>query len=374
MRFPAERAAARSWRGSRHARARGSNRPAGCPSCVIAFLSKAFGVAVPILLSISGCSPRSAQDFVRVIPGTEQVAVDEFSISVSPDERWLAFTEWVLPKPRISSELPPYDYETRIVTLDLETGEAVRHGIESIPAQALGFAPSDSGWKGQAGLEIIEERFRPPGWRGSLFYFQPYYNRIQVALDVRAPGMQIVAAPEGPGACSDCPPFITVEFRGRTWELVPYGPLNSTRDLLDDISAVFRDGAIRSIYYGDRGEGPPHGKLRILRQREVGEDEVIVERKWRKRRLMAFACVRVSPDERYLAYVFDSKKMEFFAGHREELFIRELASGQERKIATYGSMSNLIWSPDSKRLYFAGGEYETDSAVRVVDVAAAFAR
>jgi hypothetical protein len=187
-------------------------------------------------------------------------------------------------------------------------------------------------WKGLAGLEIIEQRFRPPGWKGSLFYFQPYYDGIQVALDPRAPGMQIVSRPDTPGTCSDCPPFTSVEFRGRTWKLVPYGLWTGTSS--EGISAVYRDGAIRSIYYEHRGEGPPHGRLTILRQREVGEDEVIVERKWRKRTLMSFGSVRVSPDERYLAYVVDSKRMEFFAGHRERLFIRDLSSGRERSPTT----------------------------------------
>jgi len=67
-----------------------------------------------------------------------------------------------------------------------------------------------------------------------------------------------------------------------------------------------------------------------------------------------------------------SKRQELLAGPREELFIRDLVNGREKMVAKYGYMSNLIWSPNGERLSFPGGEYESDRAVRVVDVAATF--
>ena len=112
----------------------------------------------------------------------------------------------------------------------------------------------------------------------------------------------------------------------------------------------------------------------ILRLGPDGDEELVVEREEKRGILLAITCVRVSPDERYLAYVVNTKKQEFLAGPREELLIRELTGGHEKRIARYGYMGNLIWSPDSQRLYFAGGEYSSDSAVRVVDVPAVFER
>lgn len=82
-------------------------------------------VAVLLFLCVAGCSDRRTNVVVRPISGTEQVSIDLFSISVSPDERWLALTEWVLPKSRVYEALSAYEYEVRIATMDLQTGEVV---------------------------------------------------------------------------------------------------------------------------------------------------------------------------------------------------------------------------------------------------------
>ncbi len=276
---------------------------------------------------------------------------------MSPDEHWLAFTEWVLPKARVFEELSPYEYPIRVATMDLNTGEIIRHAIESLPPDPLGFSSSDKEWKGRAGLELIKHRLRPPGWRGNYFYLQPYYYGVYVAMDRSVPGLQILANPNAPGECSDCPPLTSVEFRGRVWDL-----------LSKDVAAVFEGGVVRCLYF--RGESPRINM--ILRLRDVGEEEVVVKRKEKQGAMVSIARVRVSPDGRYLAYVVYTKGLGFLDGPSEELFIRDLARGREKKIATYGYMSNLIWSPGGERLYFAGGEYQTDTAVRIVDVAATF--
>ena len=319
-------------------------------------------MAAAILFGCLGCSARGAQNFVRAIPGTEQVAVKQFSISVSPDERWLAFTEWVLPKSRVFEDLPRYEYEVRIATLNLETNRLIRHGIGSIPASALGFAPGDSFWKGQAGLEIIEQRFRPPGWRESVFYFQPYSHGTHVALDARTPGMQVTAAPAVPLTCSDCPSTTSVQFRDRSWDL-----------LSDDVSVVVNEGMVEAVYYVASPFQPQDDHRTVYRVTQDTGEVVVVEVPDRRGVVVVINAVRVSPRGRYLAYVRHSKVRHLFGGVRQELLIRDLSTQRELEVATYGFMSNLIWSPNSERLYFAGGEYETDSAVRVVDVAAAFA-
>jgi hypothetical protein len=321
-------------------------------------------VAVLLLPNIAGCSGHGAADAARAIPGTEQVAIYDFAISVSPDERWMAFTEWVLPKSRVFEDLSPYEYPVRITTLDLKTGENVRHSIDSLAPLDLGFSADDPNWKRRAGLELIEKRFRPPGWNGNLFHLQPYrflprYSAI-VALDVRVPGLSAAASPETSTTCSDCPPMTSVQFRDRTWDL-----------LSNDVSAVVRDGTVSSMYFV--GEGP-YRKNMILRLEPDGDEELVVERQKKRGVLMSVVGIRVAPDERFLAYHVHSKKQAFLAGPKEELFVLELSTRREKRIARYGYMSNLVWSPDSQRLYFAGGEYSSDSAVRVVDVPSVFER
>lgn len=39
---------------------------------------------------------------------------------------------------------------------------------------------------------------------------------------------------------------------------------------------------------------------------------------------------------------------------QEEVFVRDLETSKERKVAEFRYTSNLIWSADSERLYFAG--------------------
>ncbi len=112
----------------------------------------------------------------------------------------------------------------------------------------------------------------------------------------------------------------------------------------------------------------------ILRLRAEGEEEVVVEREEKKGTMMIIAGLRVSPNERYLAYTVNSKKQAFLAGPRDEIFVMDLQTGKEIRVARYSYSGNLIWSPDSDRLYFASGEYSSDSAVRIVDVAATFGR
>lgn len=316
-------------------------------------------VPVVLTLCLVTCSTR-ANDSVRAIPGTEQVAIFDFCISVSPDERWLVFTEWVLPKSQVFDDLPPGQYYSRVVTLDIGTGEMIHHTIDTIPAEALGFSNGDTGWIRQAGTEIVEDRFRPAGWIDGKFYFQPYNHGVQVWLDPQMPGIVVGAGPDTVGRCSDCPPLLQLQFARRAWDLTS-----------DYVSAVLRNGMFQSIYY--RREYSQRSSA-IVRTREDGGDEVVVERQHKKGTFMTIMSVRVSPDERYLAYVVHSKKDGLMSGPREELFVKDLENGAEKRVATYAYMGNLIWSPMGERLYFAGGAYSSDSAVRVVDANMTFSK
>jgi hypothetical protein len=311
-----------------------------------------------------GCANDASN--VRPIAGTEQVAIYEFCISVSPDERWLAFSEWVLPKSRVFEDLPAGEYESRIATVDLQSGQVVRHAVDSTLATSLGFAFDDR--QRRAGFELIKQRFRPPGWSGQLMFFQPFHPLpdyvVNVALDPQTTGLQVVSGPRPTTTCSDCPPMTSVHFRDRSWDL-----------LSKDVSAVVIEGKARTVYYVSSPFQHRQAHYRVIyRIDAAGPEGIVVEKDEKKGTLMSIASIRVSPDERYMAYVVHSKKQAFLSGPREELFIKELVTGREQKIAKYTYMGNLIWSPDGKRLYFAGGEYSSDSAVRVVDVAATFSK
>jgi hypothetical protein len=277
---------------------------------------------------------------------------------VSPDEKWLTFVEWRLPAEARVKEQMSSEYDARIASLNLQTGMRTQHSIDSLSPSALGFSNDPTRWKFHACFRLIKEVFRPPGWIGETFYFQRYGRKTYVALDPSQPDMKIVADPDTTGTCSDCPPMTSVEFHGQSWDL-----------LSNDVSAVVQGGRVRSIYYWG---SQPNRVNAILRVREDGEEELVVDRHQLKGTMVTIAALRVSPDERYLAYVVRSKKQEFLSGPREELFIRDLQAGNEKPIASYMAIGNLIWSAAGERLYFAGGGYSSDAAVRVVDVKEAF--
>lgn len=311
----------------------------------------------------TGCSTRAGEVVIRPVPGTEQVCIEEFCITVSPDERWLTFVEWKFPRATLRKQLPPGEYHTRVVSLGLDSGVRTEHTIESIPRKALGLS-GDELWKYRAGFSLIKERFRPPGWRGEYFYFQHYYGGTYVAFDPSKPEIEIAAEPDAPGTCSDCPPMISAQFRDHSWDL-----------LSNEITVVVHEGAVGAVYYVSSPYQLQQGDdIAVYRITDAGKEEVVLEVPERGGVHVIIGSVRVSPNERFLAYTVDSKKQAFMSAPREVLFIRELATGREKRIAEYEDVGNLIWSPGGSRLYFAGGEYSSDTAVYIVDVGATFAQ
>lgn len=315
-------------------------------------------IALVSLSLLAGCAPGTVDSLARPIPGAEQLAVEPFCITVSSDERWLTFVEWKLPSEERAKGQMSSEYDRRIVSLNLQSGLRTTHSIDSLSPRALGISTEHKDWRWSVGYQIIKERFRPPGWIRGWFYFQDYGDGTYVALDPSNPYIKIVEAPDTTGTCSDCPPGVSVGFRGRTWDL-----------LSNDVSAVLQKGKVRAIYYWGSGADRVNAVLRV---RENGDEEKIVDRHQKQGTMVAIAALRVSPDEKYLAYVVHSKKQEFLAGPREELFIRDLQTGDEKRVAAHGSMGNLIWSPRGERLYFAAGRIGSDGTVYVVDVESAF--
>jgi hypothetical protein len=315
-------------------------------------------VATVGLSLMAACMPSADDNCVRPIVGTEQLAVEKFCITVSPDERWLTFVEWRLSDKERAKNGTMSGYATRVTSLELRTGALTRHSIDGLSAEVLGFPPERKDWRLSAGHRIIKERFRSPGWIRGLFYFQRYGRNTYLALDPTQPDIRIVDTPDTAGTCSDCPPGIAADFRGRTWDL-----------LSNDVSAVLRDGVVRAVYYW---EGGANGVNAIVRIGENGGEELVVDRRQKQFALVTITALRVSPDERYLAYVVRSKPRELLSGPREELAIRDLQSKEEKQIASHGSVGNLIWSPRGERLYFAGGSVGGDGTAYVVDVGMAF--
>jgi hypothetical protein len=97
-----------------------------------------FASAVLVGSPLAACTPRAEDTFARPIPGAEQVAVERFCITISPDETWLTFVEWRLSADGRVNEQMSNEYDSRIVSLNLQTGSRTTHNIDSLSPKALG--------------------------------------------------------------------------------------------------------------------------------------------------------------------------------------------------------------------------------------------
>ena len=320
-------------------------------------------LAILMLVWLAGCK-RDRGVVIEKIPGTELTALEAYSLTISPDERWLTFLEWMMPRSRFREEAPTQMVQYHLVSLNLSTRQRTQHTVESIPEGSVWTPEHRAPWSYNVWWVVVD-RFRPSGWNGGVFYLDPRARTRDLALDPRKPEIYFATRPEAL-TCSDCPPhdaWQRTKYAHHLWNL--YEPASNV------VSGVFRDGAIRTIYHVGMGTDQ---KLMVFRLREDGDEKLILEKQGKKGTLSVIARVRVSPDERYLAYDLHSKKQEFLTGPRERVFILDLDTHKEKKVATHGYVSNLMWSPDGNRLYFAAGEYEDYAGIYCVNVPATFSR
>jgi len=109
---------------------------------------------------------------------------------------------------------------------------------------------------------------------------------------------------------------------------------------------------------------------RILRTDSTGS-MTIIQHPPRRFRNTDIYTLRISPNERFLAYGLFLKLRSRIPlpDQKIELHVYDLVEEIDYKISSgYRYISNLIWSPDSERLYFAGFQGEKRAVYRV-DVA-----
>jgi hypothetical protein len=115
------------------------------------------------------------------------------------------------------------------------------------------------------------------------------------------------------------------------------------------------DGARREVYYVQHLS---NGVDAIICR--DGEQTREVLRKQDGCRVFEINQVRISPDRTFLAYsAFATGKAYLpIPDHATTVFIRHLPSGEEKRAGRHMRVSNLIWSADSQRLYYAGSGFE----------------
>jgi hypothetical protein len=147
-------------------------------------------------------------------------------------------------------------------------------------------------------------------------------------------------APSGELSCCACPPprdyARILKDRGLRYYLG---------------TAAYREGRFSSTIYAS-----PHGDNRDAIDRINEDDSVqrVLANKRRFRDVMVTSLL-VSPDERYLAVVLNTnvRSPVPLPTMREELHVLDLATGEHRRVdGSYRIAGNLMWSEDSRRLYY----------------------
>jgi hypothetical protein len=300
-------------------------------------------VARPFFISILAmfCLACETNDAIERIPGTERAAVKSApatagsgnSISISPDEKWLLFWEW------IATPLEYRDHEDGVkalamkpVSINLETLVRSDHSRDRLPRPRFSYTYD---WENLGG------RFRPEGWYDGKFYIE--MRPLQdVVFDPLQEQLKASPMPDVVFGCSDCPPPRL--FR----EAVRKIGGRSSESYIQYYTAAWHNGRMSETMYRAKSEGvveeiKPDGTITVLFQKQIRGRFTTVKR------------LRVSPDETYLVYSVYSKLRAPIPlpGGREDIYIRHLPTGEEKKIVSYSAAGNFMWSPDSKRLYFA---------------------
>ncbi len=302
-------------------------------------------VAVSFALS-NGLACGNPDKHIAAIAGTELVTLSgsPCSITVSPDERWLAF--WEL------SRGVEHPYDSHLCTLELATSMKTTHKVDSAYNQLSSYGPVEP-WK------QVASGFQAASWLDGRCYVLVIAGTVPKWLYF-TPAVTDVVWSTVPTdlTCSDCPPPESVnpmveDLVGR-W-LLNHGRLYSL--------AKSEDHTDQYLYHVDKNfEGAG-----ILRTNPT-ESQPVVQHPPRRFKNTAINALRISPNERYLAYgLFLKLRAPMpLPDQKIELHVYDLANKRDFKISSgYRYISNLIWSPDSNRLYFAGIQGENRAVYRV---------
>jgi hypothetical protein len=288
----------------------------------------------------------SENEYVVAIPGTENVTLSRssWSISVSPDEQYLAF--WELRKE--GGDL----YDATFCTLDLTNYSKTTHRIQELYGQFSQLGPVKP-W------DQIGNNFESACWLDGSCYITLRFLTVQKSLCFTPGKAQATwASPTKSLTCSDCPPpgFVRLAV-----ENLVGGWLLAFERLYSVASPDNRNG--RRVYHVD----DEYDGARILRT-DSNRSETVIQYSHKLFKDPSIYTIRISPNERYLAYgLFLKLRAPMpLPDQKIELHVYDLLDKKDHKISTgYRYISNLIWGPDSKRLYFAGIQGENRAVYRV---------
>jgi hypothetical protein len=284
-----------------------------------------------LLVGASACGQAELQP--ELVPGTERIDPgDRPWFTISPTERYVAFME---------ADSGSGDAATgfHLVTMDMSSSAKTHHQLQDLPPKVLGTRLRPWNYVG-IGFTIA-------GWENDKLLVHIQWNPPLTYWLAFTPGQeqaQVVPAPVRP-SCSDCPP-------PAEWLDVITSRNLPTGDW--PLHVPYREGRFSAFVYRTPVGSDFRGAV-IEKVRSDGTTEVLVEHE-RALKKLNVGSLRVSPDEEYVAYelVSQLRSPVPLPTMRHELFVRHIPTGTgQRVMATYRLMGNLMWSADSKRLYYA---------------------
>jgi hypothetical protein len=308
-----------------------------------------------ISLAITSCGQvANDPDFVTKIPGTERMAAAIGSMYVSPDERWMTYFTCI-PEPFLIDGL---------VSIELATGRRVEHQLGEKRDEEHGEEDR------KLYLEAVSNYGTETGWYDRSLYIlllKGDYLVVDNGDPVVAVGRLPDKLPRSPLMLPDGPAWGTwcQELNRRLGDRRRFFSLSS----VEDFSAAWRGSRYAEAIYWWNGDSRT-----IMADRSGHEIDKVAAVSdgglfWEAR----FVCLRVSPDESYLAYhVRHRLRYILSPAVRDVVHVIELESGRDRVVCGFRLVENLQWSPDGKRLYLTGNNPDDSRGVYVIDVVKAF--
>ena len=315
-------------------------------------------IAVAAVVAVS-CGGRTLVP--EKLPGTDLLRPESSSwISVSPDELFVVFTEIDSTEPP-----PPFPYEHppafHIVTLNLRSGAKTQHHLNDLPPGTLSNEPPGP-W-----IELIGH-FNAAGWSDDLFHVERWVSPVPtlnpwIAFVPGIPAARRVDPPESVG-CSDCPPPGVVRKIAGSRRIK--GDRIADVGLADKFSMAYRNGHLSEYLYVDQWMGDG---VEFIRSDAHNGSKVVTKEKrfWRE---VTARRLRISPDERYLAYsIIIRFKLPIPTPGTMELYVYDIQKHRRYRVGgrggVYTGVSNLLWSADSRRLYFGATDIDAHGLYRV---------
>lgn len=317
---------------------------------LLSLIGAAILAVAIILLGLLGAGCGSHGHRGTAIPGSGDVCITGRGFFVSPDEQWLVL---------ITREAG--GRAAGLCSLNIATMGRTDYDPEQFPEKFKRYLD-----KGVMSFTGFNQGLDPEGWFNGRFFLGIGMDRLALSLLPSQPDVVEDHLPHESLMLSDGPDAAlrTQVIRGRLNELSLTNLLNQ---FLDQDAIVWRHGEWgNALYHYDTQEG----EIRQYRPGQPARTLVRVNDGFLKRSYMM--TMRVSPDERYLAYAVTSvHKYIVTPYYKTVLKVMELRTGKSREIAQLRHIARPYWSGDSQRLYYSGKEGDL-SGVWVVDMKEVF--